>query len=149
MKLSELIKKVGDIDIDLAALTKSGMTEKPKKIDMSICIESGIDCEFSDMTETSSSRRYFSKLLHIGNDSAYGRFFKSGQHQNFLRCRPRMNHIHASPAGWITCPIPEGFIINYWNTNNTVYTNMITYKEKHWKAITMFQITGIQGGWKL
>ena len=76
---------------------------KPTKkvIDLSVLIESGIDCEFKDKG---------AKNWHVGKackglyqESLYGT--KSGDF--FEQCKPRMNHIHAWRGG--ECPLPEGF----------------------------------------
>ncbi|RKZ71952.1 MAG: hypothetical protein DRQ48_01830 [Gammaproteobacteria bacterium] len=148
MKLSEapmlaVLERLSEIaqTKDLARLLK------PKKIDMSVCFDSGIDCEFNlDKEEWVIE---IGKLNSIDASPSPYPYNYAKEERCSNTCRPRFSHIHANPYGWITCPIPEGFIITYWNTNNTVYTNMITYKEKYWKAITMFEIIGIQDGWKL
>jgi len=150
MKLSELIKELGDIDIDLTALTKLDTPERPispelKKIDMSACIESGIDCEFAmdgkkDVTTIRSLRSINLELKLPYIDDLY---------REWKYCRPRMNgHIHVSPDGWDKCPIPDGFIIQYWDkVGNSI--ECITVNNEWSKDIIMFQITCIAEGYTL
>jgi hypothetical protein len=72
----------------------------PKRvIDLTVLIESGIDCEVSD----SGTSWAIIKLVHV--DDEYYR--TSGSSWN--KCRPRMNHVHAWMGG--KCPLPEGFLI--------------------------------------
>lgn len=84
---------------------------KPKKIDMSVCIESGIDMEFSDCDDFVKSETIdIGKLASIINDKF--RPYKSDCDAIYPYCRPRMNHIHACPDGFDKCPVPEGFVVN-------------------------------------
>ena len=81
---------------------------KPAKkvIDLSVLIDSQIDCEFKDKG---------AKNWHVGKackglyqESLYGT--ESGEY--FEQCQPRMNHVHAWPEG--ECPLPEGFEVKVW-----------------------------------
>ena len=130
MKLSELIKEVGDIDIDLAALTKSDISEKPKKIDMSVLIKSKLDCEFRQ---------------HEGMEWAVGKLTKDIYDFGFLQ-RPRFNHTHASPVGFKEMPIPEGFIVKTWSydIHKCWVSTTSNYLELDWSKVQMFEVTGIQ-----
>jgi len=101
------------LDMVLAALNNSDYAKEEiaelKKIDMSRCIESGIDCEFSGYGD-------FSDFLI---DTLYGiqenTFVFLPKHNHSVEyCRPRMNHIHACPDGFNECPLPEGFLVKYW-----------------------------------
>jgi hypothetical protein len=78
---------------------------KPKKkvIDLSVLIDSGIDCEFKD----SGGKKWRISKAYKGiyQESLYGT--KEGDF--FEQCKPRMNHIHAWQGG--ECPLPEGFIV--------------------------------------
>ena len=74
-----------------------------KEIDMSVCIKSGIDCEFWDG-------------LAIPVDKAIGtlRSIESNSYpyqsrNNWARCRPRMGHVHVWQGG--NCPVPEGTFV--------------------------------------
>ena len=85
---------------------------KPAKkvIDLSVLIDSQIDCEFWD-DETDQS---VYKLLSV-NCSEYP-YATVNESTRF--CRPRMNHIHAWQGG--DCPLPEGFRVKVW-FRNTLY----------------------------
>jgi len=150
MKLSEAITKYGDMEINenmIEKLCPQQIKEsKPKiKIDMSRCIESGIDSEFSE----DKGGWFVSKLRYI---SDFGRF-EDFHHLMYKYCRPRMNHIHASPTGWDKCPIPEGFIINMYSFElSTGMALCGSYKNYHsldWTFIKMFEITDIAEDYEL
>ena len=76
---------------------------KPTKkvIDLSVLIESGIDCEFKDSGDKNWHINKVAEGLY--QESLYGT--KSGDF--FEQCKPRINHIHAWRGG--ECPLPEGF----------------------------------------
>ena len=81
---------------------------KPAKkvIDLSVLIESQIDCEFSD---DFSSHITIGPLLLIGNYCEYPYITDRSSDRVHGKCRPRMNHIHAWQGG--ECPLPEGFMV--------------------------------------
>lgn len=116
-------------------------SEKPKKINMSVCIESGIDCEFWEDNAASM----IGQLDNIEEGVLYQDTLM-GCHKH---CRPRMNgHIHASPTGWDKCPLPEGFIIRVWDMalNDC---GMTDYLKLDWTTLIMFEVTGIAEGYEL
>ena len=76
-----------------------------KVIDLSVLIESGIDCEFSDSDETGL---FISKLSRQSGPSEEYRYY-DGEDTSWDECQPRMNHIHAWQGG--ECPLPEGFMV--------------------------------------
>ena len=78
---------------------------KPTKkvIDLSVLIESGIDCEFS----LDNRFWYVDKLSQILREGYSGKVYAEWKY-----CRPRMNHIHAWQGG--ECPLPEGFKVKVW-----------------------------------
>tara|TARA_R110002033_G_scaffold111498_1_gene157052 strand:- start:625 stop:1146 length:522 start_codon:yes stop_codon:yes gene_type:complete len=80
---------------------------KPTKkvIDLSVLIESGIDCEFSDSDETGLC---ISKLSRQNGPSEEYRYY-DGEGTSWNECQPRMNHKHAWQDG--ECPLPAGFIV--------------------------------------
>jgi len=143
VKLSEAITKLGDIEIDFDKLESPNY--ELKKIDMSVCIESGIDCEFTD-----NERFYNSTISKLTKSNII-----YWTEKNKKQCRPRMNHIHASPTGWDKCPIPKGFNIKiYWVTSQYMplaCEEFSTYyeMERSWSNIVMFEVTGIAEGWEL
>ncbi len=155
MKLSEAITKYGDVDIWKCPEAHHGKAEviikpEPKKINMSVCIESGIDCEF-----WSGETAVFKVVgkLHSIVSGAYP-FRVSTETKDIwndcMNCRPRMNHIHASPTGWDKYPIPEGFKVNVWTRyNEDVYENADYIHDVNWRSVTMFEITGIADDYEL
>jgi len=158
MKLSD--EKGNEYEFEIAEETAwgSGVTygklkpikPKPKKIDMSVCIESGIDCEFSEYhdfrRDTNSS---VGKLSLIDMDSKYPFEFDNGDNCK-EHCRPRFNHIHASPTGFVEMPLPEGFEIKAWYRDDEIDVLTTTmYNDMSWGTVIMFQVTGIQENYTL
>lgn len=110
-----------------------------KKINMSVCIESGIDMEFYSCEVWKLGRLYA-----VMADGQYD----NGCNEYFGTCRPRMNHTHASPTGWEQCPIPEGFVVDLYfsdcqNLNVTIHSKI------DWQHVIMFEVTDIAAGWEL
>ena len=139
MKLSEAITKFGDVTLyEASVLEAEPAMIAPKKIDMTACIESGIDCEFSD--DGCYVMPTIDKVTcpeDIDADADY--------------VRPRMNgHPHASPTGWDKCPLPEGFKIAVWDSRGSA-TNWLTNDCSLlvWENVRMFQVTGIAEGYEL
>jgi hypothetical protein len=106
-KQKPTIKLLEELQEGLVALNKawdegiqnalSAGTLKPAKkiIDLSVLIESGIDCEFKDLDADSW---VIGKLHDLPAD--HDGFFKFWKRQDntgcwYDKCRPRMNHIHA------------------------------------------------------
>lgn len=80
-----------------------------KPIDLSILIESGIDCEFWTHTLANGEPdvRYVSPLkMFYKNDAGNCVAYHKAGTTPF--CRPRMNHWHSWAGG--ECPVPEGLI---------------------------------------
>ena len=77
-----------------------------KVIDLSVLVESGIDCEFSD--NSSWEVTTIGKLYSL--DTSNFLPYVLGSKQVSFKCvRPRMNHKHAWQDG--ECPLPAGFIV--------------------------------------
>lgn len=170
MLLSEAITKYGDIDtiselphkmdiVDLQCLESVARQayelacakEKPelKKIDMSRCIESAIDCEFCDQDEADVR---IEKLMSIHG----GNFYDPSEHWDY--CHPRMNHIHACPVGFDESPLPEGFKIKIYrrdgNETKGLSVDFATFNQGREYRISKndiiaFEVTGIADGWEL
>ena len=83
---------------------------KPTKkvIDLSVLIESGIDCEFDDRGNTSA----IAKLETITTSHTGEPYYINDKGLYWGRCTPRMNHKHAWQGG--ACPLPEGFEVKVW-----------------------------------
>ena len=84
---------------------------KPTKkvIDLSVLIESGIDCEFNDDI---GDRTTIGKLLEINEYHFYPYTTGNSRADEYEQCQPRMNHKHAWQGG--ECPLPEGFRVKVW-----------------------------------
>ena len=117
---------------------------KLKKIDMSVCIESGILCDMTDCNLGISPT--ISSLLEIKNLDGVDYYF-STDGRDFNQCAPLMNgHIHAKPKGWDKCPIPQGFEIKAYTFNNEI---LIGDSSKVWDlSINMFEVTGYVEGYE-
>jgi hypothetical protein len=118
---------------------------KPTKkvIDLSVLIESGIDCEFSD--DGIESR--IGKLLSIKEDGTF-----ISEDWVWSSCRPRMNHIHAWQGG--DCPLPEGFEVKVWLRGGLV-EERVSVAELQWShpitdinsGIIYFEVLGLADGY--
>lgn len=76
-----------------------------KPVDLSVLIESGIDCEFQDAEHSGAVE--FAPLRYIANDS----YPYQASRDSYEQCRPRMDHNHAWVGG--KCPLPEGIMVHY------------------------------------
>ena len=133
----------------MSRLIAEAFTNKPKKIDMSVCIESGVDCESLHLMGNIEIWLPTGKLLEIKKDE----FYTIVSPVEF--CRPRFStpnnpFYHVKPKGWNRCPIPEGFVIRVFGKSISeeghICDNM---SDINWSNITMFEITGIIGDYQL
>lgn len=134
-------KQIGVLNDDVFEPIKP----EPIKIDMSVCIESGIDCEFAYADGDYGC--LYGKLAAIAD----GYFHLNNKTRNtYTGCRPRMNHIHASPDGWDKSPVPDGFKIVVWDNYNNK-TNWVIGDSDFlkWENVAMFKVTGIQEGFEI
>jgi hypothetical protein len=95
---------------NLHSLTKEWRIKPAKKvIDLSVLIDSQIDCEF----QSSSSMSWaIGKLRYHVSCSKKPMYHMLWDSQGFTKCQPRMNHKHAWQGG--ECPLPEGFVVEVW-----------------------------------
>ena len=122
---------------------------KPTKkvIDLSVLIESGIDCEFSDANEAGI---FISKVIKQGKRISlalpeYRYYDVDGDTWN--RCQPRMNHKHAWQGG--ECPLPEGFMVKVWFRSGGD-TTVTTPSRLYWGANSetmAFEVLGLADGY--
>lgn len=110
------IKKVGRL-FDFA-LRHAQERPKLKPVDLSVLIESGVDCEFDD-TPVAPGDWYIGKLKQIDNDEYH---LVSGS--SFHLCRPRMNHVHVWQGG--SCPLPEGLRVRAYLRDGTAINRCST-----------------------
>ena len=114
---------------------------KPTKkvIDLSVLIDSQIDCEF----KPNGGQWYVGKLKEI---------LASGLYEDRLsniweQCQPRVNHKHAWPEG--ECPLPEGFEVKVWFRSGG-HTVVTTRSGNYWgiNGDTMcFEVLGVADGY--
>ena len=83
------------------------ITLKPKvqKVDMSVLVNSGVLCEFTDFDEfpdDSSAVGFLLRISATANTFPYG-----GKNVNWRHCRPALGYWHYWTGG-DTCPVPEG-----------------------------------------
>lgn len=121
------------------------MNETTKKaVDLSVLIESGIDCEFCDELDT---ERFVHKLV-----DTEGHQYKAGMGVSWDCCYPRMNHWHSWQGG--KCPLPEGFEVEILlrhgvRCNHTMYDT----KKLRWDHLSgqfdiiAFQVVGLSDGY--
>lgn len=133
-------------------VSKGKLKPKLKKIDMSVAISSGIDCEFSNgKAFIDGNRPIIRKLSKIGSNEIY---FMNDKGNNFSICRPRMNHIHACPNGFDKCPLPYGFQVKIYFRDGE-YGKYSICDDMRWSHesldgdIIAFEVTGIAEGWEL
>ena len=124
---------------------------KPTKkvIDLSVLIDSQIDCEFDNGA-------VIAKLVSVKED--YEGIFYSSNHkkaQDYRDCRPRMNHIHAWQGGeW---PLPEGFMVKVCMRDAASYLGGIVLSRSatladwshgnHPEDIITFEVLGLAEGY--
>ena len=114
---------------------------KPTKkvIDLSVLIESGIDCEFSDSGD--DKNWHINKVAEgIYQDSLYGT--ELGEY--FEQCQPRMNHKHA----WLhnNCPI-EGFVVRAWFDKEDFTTVDTSFNIINWSKIMYVEFLEVEHGY--
>ena len=126
---------------------------KPTKkvIDLSVLIESGIDCEFKYGGSLTPKAWFIDKLTEIHNEA---NTYKPSLQGYTTYCRPRMNHKHAWQGG--ACPLPEGFIVRL--TKWSVHVPHISHIElttKQWisskanehTTVQAFEVLGLADGY--
>ena len=139
---------LSNIQPDLAHWYAEWHKTAKKVIDLSVLIDSQIDCEFKDK---GAKNWHVSKACKgLYQESLYGT--ESGDF--FEQCQPRMNHIHAWQGG--ECPLPEGFIVRL--TKWSVHVPHISHIElttKQWisskanehTTIQAFEVLGVADGY--
>jgi hypothetical protein len=120
---------------------------KPTKkvIDLSVLIESGIDCEFSDTQDFDCIK--IGTLGFLPNSHKEGRctINTGGMVPEFARyCRPRMNHKHAWDGG--ECPI-EGFVVRAWVDKEDFLTIHTSSHCVDWSKIMYVEYLEVEHGY--
>lgn len=95
-------------------------TKKP--VDLSVLIDSSIDCEFSDNEFLYDNFGVLAALTE-GNTCPYHKRNAIA----YKYCRPRLNRVHAwMPTEDSVCPLPEGFIVRVYLRNGDEMDRMAT-----------------------
>ena len=124
--------------------------DKPTKkiIDLSVLIESGIDCEFSDDVHASA----IAKLETITTSHTGEPYYINDKGLYWGRCTPRMNHKHAWQGG--DCPLPEGFRVKIWRRNGEegdagdAFHLILRWSNEKWESdIIAFEVLGVADGY--
>jgi hypothetical protein len=100
---------------------------EPQKIDLSILVDSGIDCEL----DLHASGDWYVDYLVLGNVNGW----EGSKFGSFKRCRPRMNH-------WMS----------WENTSEDKQNDIERWLSKHFLWVHLgasFKITGIKEGYTL
>ena len=128
---------------------------KPKKkvIDLSVLIDSNIDCEFTDDLDfylpvkriyRPNIKRYCRLIEGLRKEDGTANFFKCEFYKFWPYCRPRMNHIHAWMGG--KCPI-EGFVVRAWFDKEDFVTVNTSSKSINWSNIMYVEFLEVEHGY--
>tara|TARA_B110000238_G_scaffold198694_1_gene243977 strand:+ start:1031 stop:1516 length:486 start_codon:yes stop_codon:yes gene_type:complete len=112
-----------------------------KVIDLSVLIESGIDCEFKD---DFSSHITIGTLLRITDCPSYPYETDNSKDEVHEECQPRMNHIHAWKSG--ACPI-EGFVVRAWFDTEDFTTVDTSSNIINWSKVMYVQFLEVEDGY--
>jgi hypothetical protein len=118
---------------------------KPAKkiIDLSVLIDSQIDCEFSDTPDF--KELYISKMIKtdwrtcIDYNSCHNNMYGGTSY-----CRPRMNHKHAWDGG--ECPI-EGFVVRVWYNKDTSSVTKTSVDFVDWERVIYVMFLKVEDGY--
>lgn len=95
-----------------------------KPVDLSVLIESGIDCEFWDKIGAIST----SIKTLTGIDSSLQYPYLNTAH-SYKYCQPRHDYWHVWLGG--DCPLPRGFVIDCMLRNGNTYENAVDLSWEH------------------
>jgi hypothetical protein len=118
---------------------------KPAKkvIDLSVLIDSQIDCEFRDDI---GERTNIGKLLEIKDDDwdMYPYITGNSADKYYEQCQPRMNHEHP----WLhnKCPI-EGFVVRAWDVKENFLTVHTSSNNIDWSLIMHIEFLEVEHGY--
>ena len=140
---------LSNIQPDLAHWYAEWHKTAKKVIDLSVLIESGIDCEFSDESEFLCMNTRIANLRVVDRGPSW---YASNSPNQYLYCRPRMNHKHAWQGG--ECPLPEGFRVKFWwrsgeegDAGDAFYLGLRWSNEKRESDIIQFEVLGLADGY--
>lgn len=127
--------------------TEDLFTPKQKKIiDLSVCIESGIDMEFSDDGS-------FMIIDTLVNTCSVNKVYRTSHSSLFNKCRVRQDHWHSWQGGY-KCPLPEGLKVELMYRNRGKGQHSPAYTELDWNHndsvydIIAFKVISVADGYK-
>lgn len=119
---------------------------KKKIIDLSVCIESGIDVEFTNGDFISGVCGQLESI----DKNVVSPYKKKGDawldKAWFSRCRVRQNHFHYHVDG-TGSPIPEGLKV-YFITKTEKQFKTVRYKLLDWNGIVAFKVLDVAPNYK-
>ena len=121
---------------------KERFEPKKKVIDLSVLIDSQIDCEFS----RDKIKWRVGKLIDVvyrGDTDEISHYSCDGGHQ-YKYCRPRMNHKHAWYGG--ECPI-KGFVVRAWVDKEDFLTVHTSSNSINWSKIMYVEFLEVEDGY--
>ena len=114
------------------------------KIDLSVLIGSGIDCEFFYADNGTKYIDTLKKIHFIDKNKSICEGYAATSCGLFDYCRPRMNHWHYC-YDFDVCPLPEGLI---YEGRSFVDEERETYASPKWPSyLVAFKITGLAEGY--
>ncbi len=138
-----------EVQLTIAEFALQHAEDRPKlkPVDLSVLIESGIDCEFGE-----EEKEWIPGKLHSMRTRSplYGERYTDTWNKY---CRPRMNHVHAWTGG--DCPLPEGLVVSV-HTRNGILCLRESYDTDYWGHrnnadrkwdIIAFEVIGLADGW--
>ena len=135
---------LSNIQPDLAHWYAEWHKTAKKVIDLSVLIDSQIDCEFTD--NQSNERKYIGKLVSLIKSDNLP--FVLGDNQlkmaSFRYCQPRMNHKHAWLHG--ECPI-AGFVVRAWVDKEDFLTVHTSSNSIDWSKIMYVEFLEVEHGY--
>jgi hypothetical protein len=123
------------------------LEEFPKPVDLSVLIETGIDCEFSSQLFIENGVFPIGKLKKIKNKSLME--YVSNQNIIWNHCRPRMHEwlVHQGEV----CPLPEGFLVTTFTRSNYMLSNKkattLAWGRDSNDDIIQFKVEGLAEGY--
>jgi len=128
--------KIQELEDEIAALVKP----TKKVIDLSVLIDSQIDCEFKGRNRSGA---FINKLSRQGDPSMHYRYY-DGDGDAWESCKPRMNHKHAWDGD--KCPI-AGFVVRAWLDKEDFVTIHTSDSIIDWNDVVYVEFLEVEHGY--
>ena len=132
---------LSNIQPDLAHWYAEWHKTAKKVIDLSVLIDSQIDCEFKYGGSLTPKAWFIDKLTEIHNEA---NTYKPSLQGYTTYCRPRMNHKHAWLHG--ECPI-AGFVVRAWVDKEDFLTVHTSSNSIDWSKIMYVEFLEVEHGY--